>query len=238
MAGGEQEFRAKHSNKAAKIDRDPFIKPVPRRSFWAEVEVWPDPEIKDTADRACRRRPYLGPPARLRTEERVGRAQDSETLSDILGNQHVGVSMDSDEVLIVLNTIAANKDRTAALASFHAKFSQHRLGPSSADKKQTRVFAFRNQASPSDPAKLGDAEETIRKLCIPEIRVENSLVFAFCPAPDDLVHQPTCFDAGVGFLEDFEPGGKTAGGMDEVITTPPLGRYVTSAPYYATRKKG
>jgi hypothetical protein len=232
MPGGVAEFRRKHPNKANKIEADGAISVAARDDFWQEVERWNRGSIEDFVTRACRNRQYLGPPVALGVGERVGTAQRRDALASGLSRQKPPrlPALVRSQVDLYLVIVELEPSNARALDSFKRYFGKLRLRTIRGSKRKTRIFAFRNPASPVEPLQFGSIATAFDRLSIPGAAAADYLLLAYQPRDDDLVHQPTCFDANIRNLEDFIPGGKTAGGMDEVITTPPRCIDVTHAP--------
>jgi hypothetical protein len=236
MVGGIVEFRRIHPNKAKKIDDDAAIPAVIRNGFWQEVEGWTRGNIERFTERCCTKRQFCGPKIVLGAGERVGHAQKRAVLASALARQKPRrlPALLRAQVDLYLAMVVREPDRNHALTFFKSKFGKLRLRSIRGGKTKTRIFGFRNPASPSDPLQFSDLPSSFMKLSIPAASSADYLIIAYQPAADDLVHHPTCFDANMRNLEDFSPGGKTAGGIDEVITTPPRCIHVTHAPQSVT----
>jgi hypothetical protein len=232
VPGGIAEFRRLHPGIAAKIDTDGAIPPDVRLSFWTEIDAWPGGSVTKLANKACLLRQFLGPVAALDPSEHLGTAQSRGALESGLSRQKPPrlPALLRTQVRHYLGGIERDPDRSSALATFKVKFAHLRLRSIRGGRKKVRIFGFRNPASPLDPINLGSLADTFTKLSIPAASAADYVILAYKPANDDLVHLPTCFDANMRNLDEFVPGGKTAGGMDEVISTPPRCANVTQAP--------
>jgi hypothetical protein len=233
LPGGEACFRATHAAAAAKIDADVAIPAAARRQAWNEIEAWNGTTaIEDLAYKAFFRLQFQGPAVALVPTECVGTAQPRSSLEQAFARQKPPrlPALTLIEARTYLSDVESEADSAAALALFKRHFQHLRLRSIRPGKTRARIFAFRNPASRSEPLGNGPLVDIFVRLAIPGTNPADCTMFGFKPANDDLVHQPTCFDANMRNLDDFIPGGVTAGGMDEVIATPPRTQNVTHAP--------
>jgi hypothetical protein len=232
MPNGIAEFRRLYPAQADKIDRDVAIAATLKAAFWAEVDTWSRGKVEDFVKRCCTKRQYAGLSITLPTGERLGTAQKRDILASGLSRQKPPrlPAMLRGQVIFYLGVVERDPDRVSALATFKRHFSKLRLRTIRGGKVRSRIFAFRNSGSPANPLVFADIVDAFANLAIPAANAADYLMLGYRPGDGDLVHQPTCFDANIRNLNDFVPGGKTAGGTEEIITTPPRCIDVTHAP--------
>lgn len=230
MAGGVAEFRRKHGPLAAKVDADPGLPAPVRANFWTCVEGWAAPDdIEALFDRCCQAYQFVGPNALLSHGEQLGTAQKLKYFPE---NFQVQAAPGLPAYTRVqaehyMNTVVHESDEGIALNLFRRYFGPLRLRPPAAPN--ARLFAFRNPGSPTNPL-LTNLRVLFANLAIPGANAVDYVILAFHPGPGDQVRVPTSLDARFQNLAAFAPGGQTAGGILEVITTPPRCNDVTSAP--------
>lgn len=233
MAGGEAAFRTMFVVEAEKLDTDPHIPPDVLISVWAEIDQWDGvADLQAHAVQCLAKHPFEGPPVGLGTDEELGTTQGTASLTRSLSMQAAAglPALTQVEVGSYLQQVESEPDPSNALDRFRHWFSGLRLRPVPADKKQARLFAFRDSLSPSSPLIDRDFEDILEKLAIPSATASDWLMMAYRPDPDDLVHAPNCLDANMWNLGEFIPGGLTKGGVEEVITTPPRCAAITMPP--------
>lgn len=230
MAAGIAEFKHKYLSFYQIIERDTGLPRIVRGRFWSCLDSWPSTGgIEAWFDQCCEAHQFEGPIARLVRGEQVGTAQKRRYFKNNFSAQTApGLPAYTPvQAEKYMNKVLREPDETAALHLFKQFFGRLRLRPVAG--KKARIFAFRDPSKPTNP--LGaNLLGLFAKLAIPNATAAEYVMLAFKPGAGDKVREPNCLDAQFANLEKFIPGGRTAGGVLEIIVTPPRCSDVTRAP--------
>jgi len=232
MTGGVAEFQRKHLSLFQKISTDVGLPATVRTNFLTCLDQWnPSAVIEAHFDVCCSQYQFQGSPVALSRGERLGTAQKKRHFKTNFQNQTTpGLpAYTSIQAEKYLNKVLRESNAAAALHTFKRYFGHLRLRPISS--AAARIFAFRDPLNPTNPLG-GPLQTTFSKLSMPGATAREYVMLAFSPGRSDRVCQPNSLDATFRNLHLFVPGGVTAGGMVEVIATPPLCSDVTDAPRY------
>ena len=227
MPGGKSLFDASFPNYAQKVAKDPNLNATLVDHFWGIVEAC-DVQCRLNKTKPCKccssfeMRVQEVP---LSRGERLGTTQKAWFVALSISNQHKSLFTPTD----VIQSFSDISEMPPAdgLKSFHDEFAPFRI------TMGTRVFAFRNPASPTDPWGALPLRDMFRRLAIPDSDTDERYAFEFdC---QDTARVPTSLDANIKNYMAYDHGGMTKPpggliGLPEVVTPPPLGRAVTKAP--------
>jgi hypothetical protein len=230
VAAGVAEFKNKYLGYYHIIERDAGLPRLVRGRFWTCLDSWPSTgTIEAWFDRCCEAHQFEGPEARLDRGEQVGTAQKKRYFKNNFAAQTApGLPAYTPvQAEMYMNKVLREANEITALRLFKQYFGGLRLRPLAG--KKARIFAFRDLARPTDP--LGtNLPDLFARLAIPNATADEYVMLAFRPGAGDKVREPNCLDAQFANLEKFVPGGRTAGGVLEIIVTPPRCSDVTRAP--------
>lgn len=232
---GEATFRTQKPSWSKKVDKDPQVSSKTRKAFWRAVNSWTaaPPSILEHFEKCCGDYQFRGSKITLKKNEQLGRAGTPENLARNISLQ---ASMRPARFRIskrvaesTLNRILHDADRVRALSQFHKAFGPFRLASLSWKGRRGRIYAFRSRKSPLAPISP-PLNVLLKALALPSGSSLPHMMLAFRTTKGDDIRCPTCFDAGGSLLDIFKPGGRTAGGVPEVVMTPPFCRQVAYPP--------
>lgn len=236
MSGGKEQFNKDYSGFGAKIDRDPAIPEELRQKFWVEIENWEvdvSGAFSEYVEKCFSSRQFCSSPVTLDHNEALGTAQPRESVIRDLTRQIVEDSeiptATGKVIEFTINKVLNETNIVDALQVFIDEFGAYRLrsldyGPHS------RIFSFRGNPRSQDPISGHSILVLFNNLTIPGAIPSDYMMLAYTPDNHDRVNEPTCFDAGLKNKDVFVPGGRTKGGLEELITTPPLCNNVSRSP--------
>lgn len=219
MLSGEVKFKNNFPEEYDKLQRDNCLSVKEKENFYNDYDsCLGDDSPLDCATSYFRGHQCIGCDIALLPSEVLGRFVTKVRFIDFLGSNRGYGAKSVNRILSLIRSLPKHK-RIERLRKHFRRF----------DMGQYLLWAYRNAAEPSDPFSGLDAAYMPCRLGLDANAGDIYVAWGIGQLRSSQVSGPTAFDAGIGHMGKWEPGGFTKPdsscssmtGLPEVVLRPP-----------------